>query len=137
MHRILLADDESHISHLVAQRLEQEGFAVRVARDGEEAWEMAQDEAPDLVITDLQMPHMSGLEFAVALRRHEPTAHIPVIMLTARGYVLESETLGEARISELHSKPFSVRRLVERVKVLLNGLGAPERAGEGGLAEAA
>ncbi len=120
-HCILIADDEAPISHLLSRKLEQEGFDVMVAQDGEEAWELAQERTPDLVITDLQMPFMSGLDLAHALRGHEPTSRIPLIMLTARGYVLEPEVLQAARITELHAKPFGLRRIVERVKALLAG----------------
>lgn len=117
--RVLLADDEAHITHLVAKRLTDAGYAVTVASDGEQAWEAAQEHPPDLVVTDLQMPYMSGLDFAKLLRTFPPTADIPLIMLTARGYVLEPEWIDQARITELHSKPFSVRRLLERVEHLL------------------
>lgn len=117
--RVLLADDEAHITHLVAKRLADAGYCVMVARDGEQAWEMAQENPPDLVVTDLQMPYLSGLDFAKLLRGFAPTADIPVIMLTARGYVLEQDWIDEARITELHAKPFSVRGLLERVEILL------------------
>lgn len=120
---ILLADDEAHITHLVARRLEREGCRVVVAQDGDEAWRLVQESPPDLVVTDLQMPYMSGIEFAILLREHEATASIPVVMLTARGYVLDEEKLARANITEMWSKPFGVRKLVERIGELLEASG--------------
>lgn len=128
MKRILLADDEAHISRLLCERLKREGFDVVCARDGEEAWELAQEQAPDLVVTDLQMPIMSGLDLARCLRGHGPTAQTPLIMLTARGYVVDVKERTEAGITEMHPKPFSVRHLVERVRALLGESGAREAA---------
>jgi DNA-binding response OmpR family regulator len=128
MKRILLADDEPHISRMLCERLTREGFEVVCARDGEEAWELAQEQTPDLVVTDLQMPVMSGLDLAKALRGHGPTAKTPLIMLTARGYVVDGQERAEAGITEMHPKPFSVRHLVERVRALLGVSGAREAA---------
>lgn len=124
--RILLADDEAHITHLVSRKLQTLGHDVRVAGDGEEAWSIAQEWRPELLITDLQMPHLSGIELATRLRECRDLSPIPVIMLTARGYVLQPEQLDKAGIRELLSKPFSVRRLVERAQALLDDL--PEQA---------
>ncbi len=117
--RVLLADDEAHITHLVSRRLESLGHEVRVAQDGEEAWAICQEWFPDLIVTDLQMPYLSGIELATRLRGLPQTAEIPILMLTARGYILEDEQIADARITEMLSKPFSVRRLVERVQELL------------------
>ncbi|MBX3363264.1 MAG: response regulator [Phycisphaeraceae bacterium] len=118
---ILIADDEAPISHLLRERLLHAGYDVLVAQDGEEAWELAQERTPDLVITDLQMPFMSGLDLAHVLREHPPTADIPLIMLTARGYVLDPQVVASAKITELHAKPFGLRRLLDRVAALLHG----------------
>lgn len=124
--RILLADDEAHITHLVSRKLQALEHDVRIAGDGEEAWSIAQEWRPELLITDLQMPYLSGLELATRLRESPDFPRIPVIMLTARGYVLQADQLDKAGIRELLSKPFSVRRLVERAQALLDEL--PERA---------
>src|SRR5690349_5221184 len=86
---ILVADDESHILHVVSLKLRNAGFRVVTARDGQEAFEMAQAEHPDLVITDYHMPQLSGLELCRKLKQDPTTHHIPAIMLTARGYHLE------------------------------------------------
>ena len=85
-HRILIVDDEAHILQVLSLKLENAGFEVLTAEDGEEAMHRAKDEVPDLVITDFQMPYMTGLELCKALRADAATENIPVLMLTARGY---------------------------------------------------
>src|ERR1043165_254607 len=85
---ILVADDESHILHVVSLKLSNAGFRVLTAKDGAEAFEVATQEHPDLVITDSHMPHLSGLELCRKLKQTPETATIPAIMLTARGYQL-------------------------------------------------
>ncbi len=117
--RILLADDEVHITRLVARRLEESGHEIRVACDGEEAWSVIQEWPPNLIITDLQMPYVSGIDLVLRARTQPQTADIPVIMLTARGYVLQEEQIKQAKITHLLSKPFSIRRLATLVEELL------------------
>src|SRR4249919_2402162 len=86
---ILVADDESHILHVVSLKLRNAGFKVVTARDGQEALELAQQEKPDLLITDYHMPQLSGLELCQRLKQDPATNYIPAIMLTAGGYRLE------------------------------------------------
>src|SRR6266513_2419323 len=95
---ILVADDESHILHVVSLKLRNAGFRVVTARDGQEALEMAQQEKPDLLITDYHMPQLSGLELCQRLKQDASTAMIPAIMLTARGYHLEPRDTQESGI---------------------------------------
>lgn len=118
---ILLADDEPHITHVVARKLRGAGFDVVTAEDGEEALELAHRRTPDVVVTDLQMPYMNGIEFARALKSHEPTSDTPVIMLTARGYVLDPNDLADTNIKYVNSKPFSARDILAKVSELLDG----------------
>jgi DNA-binding response OmpR family regulator len=120
---ILLADDEAHITHIVAQKLKSAGFSVVVARDGEEAYELAREHKPDLVITDLQMPYMSGLELCTKLRGTPETAGTPVLMLTARGYVLDPFDVQQTNIKHVLCKPFSARDVLARAQEIL-GLSA-------------
>ena len=75
---ILVVDDEAHILQVLSIKLRNAGYEVLTAVDGEEAFEMASKEPPDLVITDFQMPYMTGLELCKALREQESTASIPV-----------------------------------------------------------
>jgi DNA-binding response OmpR family regulator len=116
---ILLADDEAHITCVLAQRLRGAGFAVVAARDGEEALDLALRSTPALVVTDLQMPRMSGLELAMRLKETARTSHIPVVMLTARGYILEPATMGQTNIRHVIGKPFSAKEVLRRVVDLI------------------
>jgi two-component system alkaline phosphatase synthesis response regulator PhoP len=117
--KILVADDEAHILHVVSMKLRNAGYEVITAVDGEEALELCTAEKPDLLITDYQMPFLSGLELCKRLRRQEQTRDIPAIMLTARGFDIEPEEMAEAKISAVLAKPFSPREVLQRVTELL------------------
>lgn len=117
--KILLADDEAHVRLVLARRFEALGCDVRMAPDGEQALAMAREDAPDLVITDVQMPHMSGVEFSLALRGEPSCRHIPIMMLTARNYIVQDEELARARVSHVMTKPFSIRKVVDLAVSLL------------------
>lgn len=117
--KILVADDESHILHVVSLKLKNAGFRVVTARDGQEAYELAGHEMPDLIITDYHMPQMSGIEMCRKLKREPATANIPAIMLTARGYHLEPHDTEQSGILRMLSKPFSPRQLLQTVNEVL------------------
>ena len=120
--KILVADDESHILHVVSLKLRNAGFDVVTACDGQEALELAAAERPDLVITDYHMPQLSGLELCRKLKEDPATAAIPAIMLTARGYQLEPRDMEQSGICRMLTKPFSPRHLLATVnEVLLEG----------------
>ena len=121
---ILVADDESHILHVVSLKLRNAGFRVLTARDGQEALEMAQHEHPDLLITDYHMPQLSGLELCQRLKQDARTSSIPAIMLTARGYHLEPHDTEQSGILRMLSKPFSPRHLLSTVTEVLEGKAA-------------
>lgn len=116
---ILLADDEAHVVHILARRLEAEGYRITTASNGRDALEAAMRDLPDVIITDLQMPVMTGLEFALALRSAAATAEIPLIMLTGRGYTIDPEILARTNVRELRAKPFSAKSVVALVGELL------------------
>jgi DNA-binding response OmpR family regulator len=118
---VVICDDEAHIRHIVAAKLRETGFTVYEARDGKQGFDLATTHRPIIVITDLQMPGGSGLEMAQALKLHESTAKTPLLMLTARGYILSREQLDQTNIVEVIAKPFGVRQLMERVKLVLSG----------------
>ena len=118
---ILVADDESHILHVVSLKLRNAGFRVLTARDGQEALEMAQQNHPDLLITDYHMPQLSGLELCQRLKQDSKTSDIPAIMLTARGYHLEPSDTEQSGILRMLSKPFSPRHLLTTVNEVLEG----------------
>lgn len=118
---ILVADDEHHIRAVVVTKLRQQGYDVREAAHGEEALEMILAHPPMLVVTDLQMPVMSGLQLCQALRADPRTADIPVVLVTARGHLLHEEDLGATNVARVISKPFSARELVAVVGAILAG----------------
>ncbi|MBL8746566.1 MAG: response regulator [Phycisphaerae bacterium] len=117
--RLIVVDDEVHIVHVLALKLRNAGYDVRTAADGEEGCEMATQDPPDLIITDLQMPFLSGLEMCARLKKNQPTATIPVIMLTARGHALSQSDLNSTNIRLVLSKPFSPRQVLEEVERIL------------------
>src|SRR5947207_12937214 len=116
---ILVADDESHILHVVSLKLRNAGFKVITARDGQEALEMAQQNHPDLLITDYHMPQLSGLELCQRLKQDSATSGIPAIMLTARGYHLDPADTEQSGILRMLSKPLSPRQLLTTVNEVL------------------
>ncbi len=116
---VLLVDDEPHIPMVVGRKLKSAGFEVVTASDGEEGLAAAQESKPDVIITDLQMPFMSGAELAEALRADEKLRDIPVVLLTARGYVLPENEQKVSNIKRFLSKPFSVHQILEVVEQLL------------------
>jgi len=125
--RILVVDDEDHIRAVVSLKLRNAGYEVLTAVDGEEAAELARSERPDLIITDSQMPLLTGVEMLRQLRSDERTRSIPAILLTARGFDIEPQEMIDAGIAAVMAKPFSPRELLERVHGLLN---IPEVAAE-------
>ncbi len=116
--KIVVADDEPHIRHVIALKMQKHGFEVFTAADGEEALDLVLQEAPDLLITDYQMPVMSGLDLCRELRRQEQTAHIPIVMLTARGFDLSDQERHASGILHLMSKPFSPAAVLAKVQEL-------------------
>lgn len=117
---ILAVDDEAHILHVVSLKLTNAGFNVLTANDAEEALELASSHAIDLLITDFQMPGMSGLDLARKLHHEPGRRNLPAILLTAHGLALEQVELAHAGITVCLSKPFSPRDLLEKVHELLH-----------------
>ena len=126
--RIVVADDEAHILHVVSMKLSNAGYDVQTAEDGEEALELCLADPPDMLITDYQMPYMSGVELCKALRQSECTKDIPAMMLTARGFDVEPAEMIEAGISAVLAKPFSPREVLSEVIKLV---GEPQEASVG------
>jgi two-component system phosphate regulon response regulator PhoB len=108
-----------HIVHVLTLKLRNAGFDVRTAGDGEEGSELATQDPPDLIITDLQMPYLNGLEMCAKLKKHPATASVPAIMLTARGHALAPADLATTNIRLVLSKPFSPRQVLEEVEKAL------------------
>ena len=115
---ILVVDDEASVVEVVSLYLKREGFAVRVARDGRSALTAIQEELPALVVLDLMLPEIDGLEIIRRLRDN-PTTDIPVIMLTARQQETDRIYGLELGADDYVTKPFSPAELVSRVKAVL------------------
>jgi len=118
--KVLVVDDEIHIVHVVAIKLRNNGYEVITAENGAEAFKIACEEKPDVIVTDFQMPLMTGLEMVEALRQNSEMADVPVIMLTARGFAIDDNQKQQLRISECLSKPFSPRELLRTIEDVLH-----------------
>ena len=131
---ILLVDDEDSVQKLLTYPLERDGFRVVQARDGEQALRLFGDERIDLVVLDLMLPKVDGLEICKRLRAD---SNVPIIMLTARGEELDKVLGLELGADDYITKPFSIREFRSRVRALLRRAGLPrERAREVELIEA-
>ncbi len=117
--KILVVDDEEDIRELVELNLSQEGFKVIACESGEEALEMAGSQLPDLIILDLMLPGIDGLEVCKKLKSNLKTENIPVVMLTAKGEETDVVTGLEIGADDYITKPFSGKVLVARVRRLL------------------
>lgn len=117
--RILVVDDETYILHVVGLKLANAGYDILTAADGEEGLSLALEHRPDLIITDYQMPYLTGFEMCQRLKQHPDTASTPVIMLTARGFTLSDEELKSVNILHCLGKPFSPRELLSCVSAVL------------------
>ena len=117
--KVLVVDDEIHIVHVVAIKLRNNGYEVMTAGDGAEAFKIACEEKPDIIVTDFQMPVMTGLELVEKLRGSEETREIPVILLTARSFAIEDRQKEDLQISQCLSKPFSPKELLENIEDIL------------------
>jgi two-component system phosphate regulon response regulator PhoB len=116
---ILVIDDERDLIELVSYNLEKEGFAVKTAGNGEAGLTAARSEIPDLVLVDIMMPGMDGLELCRHLRSDARTASIPIIMLTAKSAESDRVVGLELGADDYVTKPFSPRELAARVKAVL------------------
>ena len=119
---ILLVDDEDSVQKLLTYPLERDGFRVVQARDGEQAIRLFGDEHIDLVVLDLMLPKVDGLEVCKRLRAD---SNVPIIMLTARGEELDKVLGLELGADDYITKPFSIREFRSRVRALLRRAGLP------------
>jgi len=117
MARILIVEDEPNMVAGLRDNFEYEGYEVITAPDGVAGLERALNEAPDLVVLDVMMPRMSGLEVCKQLKSKRP--YIPIIMLTARGQEVDKVVGLELGADDYVTKPFSIRELLARVKAVL------------------
>ena len=117
--KILVVDDEKDIIELISYNLEQEGFAVIKAYDGQMAWERVKTAKPDLVVLDLMIPGIHGLEVCKLIRRDAATETLPIIMLTAKSDQVDKILGLELGADDYVTKPFNVRELIARIRAVL------------------
>jgi two-component system alkaline phosphatase synthesis response regulator PhoP len=132
MKRILIIEDDRDIVELVRYNLEQEGFQVTAVGDGSSGLAQIRKSPPDLLLLDLMLPKLSGLEICKAVRRDQNLNRLPILMLTARGDESDRVVGLELGADDYVTKPFSPRELVARIKALLRrtadaAAGEPER----------
>src|ERR1700676_3434504 len=116
--RILIIEDERALTKVLAYNLQREGYEVTVAHDGVEGLRRAQDNPPDLVILDLMLPGMDGLDVCRELRAGEATRPIPILMLTAKAEETDQVVGFSLGADDYVTKPFSVKVLLQRIKAL-------------------
>jgi len=116
---IYVIEDDPDISAIIEDNLKREGYKIKTFNDGSEGYDAVVSKKPDLVILDLNLPGMSGIEVCKYLRNDEVTADIPVIMLTARSEEIDKIIGFEVGADDYVTKPFSPRELLARVKVHL------------------
>jgi two-component system alkaline phosphatase synthesis response regulator PhoP len=128
--RVLIVEDDRDIAELVAHYLEKAGFTTDVLANGREALTAIKERPPDLVILDLMLPQIDGLEVCRIMRAHDTTAAIPIIMLTARDEESDRIVGLEIGADDYMAKPFSPNELVARARALLRrtNRGTPSRA---------
>jgi DNA-binding response OmpR family regulator len=137
-HRILVVDDEPSVTDLLAYNLRKAGYETLLAADGREALRLARQSNPDLILLDLMIPEVDGLDVCRELRK---TSNVPIIMLTARGEEIDRVVGLELGADDYVSKPFGVRELLARIKAVLrraqsgesNGKTSTILIGKGGL----
>ena len=128
--KILIVDDEKDIVRMLNYNLKKEGYRTVEAYDGEVALDLAAREHPDLIILDLMLPGVDGLEVCKLLKKESKTSAIPIIMLTAKTQETDKVVGLELGADDYVSKPFSPKELIARVKAVLRRSGEKEISGE-------
>src|SRR6266536_2254756 len=117
--RVLIVEDERDIRDLIVLHLQRDGYQVSTAGSGEDALLQVRQSPPDLVLLDLMLPAMSGLEVCRRLRQEQTTSAVPILMLTAKADEVDRVVGLELGADDYLTKPFSMRELLARVKALL------------------
>jgi two-component system alkaline phosphatase synthesis response regulator PhoP len=117
--KILIVEDEKNIVELLKYNLEEAGYRVLAAVRGDSGLELARKEKPDLLILDLMLPGLDGIEICKILKQNEKTAALPIVMLTAKGTEADKVVGLELGADDYITKPFSPRELLARVKAIL------------------
>lgn len=119
MTKVLIVEDEETLARNLADKLRGEGFTVQTAGDGEEGLEKLRSEPPDLVVLDIMLPRLDGLSLCRIIRREPATAHIPIIMLTARGTEVDKIVGLESGADDYVVKPFGLGEFLARVRAIM------------------
>lgn len=117
--KIMVVDDEPYIARVIKFKLEQEGYTVISANDGQSGLQKIKDEKPDMVLLDVMMPGLSGYEVCQKIKEDAELAGIPVVILTAKGQERDREQGLTMGASDYITKPFSPNRLLELVKSMI------------------
>jgi len=117
--KILIVDDEKDIIELIQYNLEKEGYIVNHAFSGEQCLAYLKSELPDLILLDLMLPEINGIEVCKILKKNSTTSKIPIIMLTAKGEDIDIILGLELGADDYITKPFSLRELLARIKTVL------------------
>jgi len=116
---VIIVEDDEDIADSIRYNLEREGFRVRLATTGEDALNLILDRPPNLILLDLNLPHMSGFELCRRLRAESPTMRVPILMLTARADEADKVLGLNMGADDYITKPFSMRELLARVNAAL------------------
>jgi DNA-binding response OmpR family regulator len=127
--KILVVDDEAVLVETIAYNLEQSGYQVITANDGVSALEAVHQETPDLIVLDVMLPGLDGLEVCRQIRRDNETATVPIIMLTAKGEEIDRVVGLEIGADDYVTKPFGRRELLARIRALLRRSDYPTSPG--------
>ena len=130
--KILVVDDEPILVETIAYNLEQSGYQVVTASDGVSALETVRQETPDLIVLDIMLPGIDGLEVCRQIRRDDETATVPIIMLTAKGEEIDRVVGLEVGADDYVTKPFGRRELLARIRALLRRSDYPTFSGSNG-----
>jgi phosphate regulon transcriptional regulator PhoB len=126
--RILVVEDDPDISEMISYNLKKKGYEVMLAPDGEKAVTMSLSSRPDLMVLDIMLPAMDGLEVLKAIKQDGKTSGIPVIMLTAKGQETDKVVGLELGADDYMTKPFSPKELVARIRAVMRRSGLPGSA---------
>jgi len=122
MAKILLVEDDEMNRDMLSRRLERKNYTITLALNGQEAVEKAQAELPDLILMDMNMPEMDGLEATRLIKKNPATAHIPVLVVSAHAmpsYVAKAKAF-EGGCDDYDTKPVDIERLTAKIEALLN-----------------
>ncbi len=128
--KILIVEDEKDILKMLEYNLKKEGFRAISAQDGEEALDLALAQQPDLILLDLMLPGIDGIEVCKTLKKENKTRLIPIIMLTAKGQESDKVIGLELGADDYVTKPFSPRELIARIKAVLRRMEEKDKSSE-------